>query len=122
MQRKSRHKMVAANPIAIALQVRDYHDTLINTGLATEYALRAVEDGTHTTTDLQRVAYMVQMTVALGHAGFVQEGTASADLASMGKEAMQSLNIGLLRHLSDVHQAQVDACTPTQYLRARAKL
>ena len=121
-KRLSRSAQVATNPVAMALQARDYRDTLVNTSLGIECALQCLEAGTHTSDEIIKIAYLCKITNALGRAGFVEEGMSNAELSTMCKNALQSLNIGQLRHLSALHTAQLEVCTPTQYLRARQTL
>ena len=133
----SRLQQLRQNPITMALMAQHHHATLCTTRLADQFALQAVEDGTASPTDITHLRYMACMMLVLARDGFGFAGITTGELQEMCRSALARLDAGnatpapllqsapigpLWRRIDALHQAQLDACSPLQYLRARCNL
>ena len=136
-KRISRHQQMQQNPIALALMAQHHHDILTNTRIADQLALQAVEAGTASAADITRLDYLAAMLLSLARAGFGFAGITTAELQALCRAALAALDAGnpspgaelnhcapgaAWRRIDALHQVQLDACTPAQYLRARCSL
>ena len=118
----SRLQQLRQNPITMALMAQHHQATLTDTRLADQFALQAVEAGTTSPTDVNHLRYMAAMVLALARAGFGFAGITPAELQDLCRAALASLDAPSWRRLDAMHQVQLDACSPLQYLRARCSL
>ena len=136
-KRISRHQQMQKNPIALALMAQHHHDILTNTRIADQLALQAVEAGTASAADITRLDYLAAMLLSLARAGFGFAGITTAELQALCRAALAALDAGssapgtelnhcapgtAWRRIDALHQVQLDACSPAQYLRARCSL
>ena len=144
-----RLQQLRQNPVTLALFAQHHRTTLTNTRIADQLALQAVEAGTANAGDVTRLRYLAEMLLSLACAGFGFAGITTADLQALCRAAVALLDAGhcapdtelqspvndgaasngihcapgpVWRRLDAMHQVQLDACSPTQYLRARCSL
>ena len=133
----SRLRQLHQNPITMALTAQRHQATLCTTRLADQFALQAVETGTASQTDINHLRYLAAMLLALARAGFGFAGITMGELQDLCRAALARLDMNkagpapelqnyhpgpVWRRLDALHQAQLDACSPAQYLRARCSL
>lgn len=115
---KRKRYPVTANPVRFAVMATDHRAQLDETRIAEILAMDALAQGTATPHDLGRLEFMVRVAQRLGRDGIGPE------VLPLCKAVLHMTppDIALLREVSEYHEAQREAATPAQYIRAISRL
>lgn len=117
MPRRDRYPK-AANPVRFALMAATHEAELNETRICELLAIDALEAGTATVHDLRRLEFLVRMAQELGRTGIGPE------VLPLCKDALQTTPpcAGMMREIFEYHEAQREATSPAQYMRAIERL
>ena len=117
MRRHQRYS-ASANPVRFAVMAADHKFKLDVTRIAEIMAIDALAQGTATAHDTRRILFMVMMAQELGRNGIGPE------VLPLCKDALSNCDpcADLVREIFEYHEAQREAATPAQYIRAIARL
>lgn len=114
-----RNRALLGNPVYAAIAAKEHQSRLDVNRIVEILAMDALESGTATNDDLRRIEFFIRVAQELGRDGI---GPEVLPLCKVALKTQGNPDVALVREIYEYHEAQREAATPAQYLRAMARL